>query len=161
MPVRGLSLDASYAYLNSRLNSLAPVVQIPGSPYDVITYSSSVGSQLPLTPKHKGTVTASYQLPLGDELGELSVGATYTYTGAIRISSGSPRGLLPSYSLLNLNLSWKSVLGAPVDLSAFVTNVTKKVFYYSIQDIPSAGFTSYYVGEPRMFGARLRYRFGS
>jgi iron complex outermembrane receptor protein len=68
---------------------------------------------------------------------------------------------LPPYSLINLNLSWRAVMGSPIDLSAFVTNLTKKVFYYSVHDNPGSGFSSYFVGEPRMFGARARYRFGS
>lgn len=160
-PFDGFTLDASYAYLNSRLNSLAPVILVPGSPYDIVDYSSVVGSELPLTPKHKGTVTATYHLPLPNEIGDVSIGATYTYTDKIRVSSASPRGILPAYSLFNLNVSWHSVMGAPVDISAFVTNLTNKVYYSSIQDLPSAGFTSYYIGEPRMIGARLRYRFGS
>ena len=159
VPFAGLSLDGSYAYLNSRLQSLAPVALVPGSPYDVVEYSAGIGSDLPLTPRHKGTVTATYTLPLPPSVGNVSLGATYTYTDRIRISGASSRGILPAYSLLNLNLEWRSVGGSPIDFSAFATNVTNKGYYTSVQDIASGGFTSYFLGEPRMYGARVRYAF--
>jgi iron complex outermembrane receptor protein len=64
--------------------------------------------------------------------------------------------------LLNLNLAWTSIFGSHVDVSAFVTNVTQDHYYKFIPGIGSAGAGAEFavLGEPRMYGARLRYRFG-
>ena len=68
---------------------------------------------------------------------------------------------MPGSRVLNLNASWENVGGLPVDLSAFVTNVTNEHVYLQANDnLASRGFISYIVGEPRMWGARLRYKFG-
>ena len=69
-------------------------------------------------------------------------------------------GKVPSSSILNLSLTWANVAGMPVDLSAFVTNVTNEVVYLNVNENTSRGFLSSILGEPRMFGARLKFRFG-
>ncbi len=52
-------------------------------------------------------------------------------------------------------------MGAPLDLSLFATNITKKEYVISNTGIfQTIGAQSVLYGEPRMFGARLRYRFG-
>jgi iron complex outermembrane receptor protein len=65
-------------------------------------------------------------------------------------------------SLLNLDLGWSSIFGSPVDVTAFATNVTNKKYYQYIPGLgsPQAAVEFATVGEPRMFGVRLRYRFG-
>jgi iron complex outermembrane receptor protein len=62
---------------------------------------------------------------------------------------------------LDLNLDWRNVAGQPIDLGVFVTNVNNQVTYTLIQPLfNSFGFDLRYLGQPRMFGARLRVRFG-
>src|SRR3546814_5363417 len=58
-------------------------------------------------------------------IGDVEMGATYVYTGKRRTaaSSSSPNDILDPFELLNLNLSWTNILGAPADLTAFATNV--------------------------------------
>jgi iron complex outermembrane receptor protein len=108
-------------------------------------------------------------LPLDDALGRLSVGATFTHTSKQYASRaddpfigqiGFNPGLLPETNLLNLNLNWAAVAGTPIDFSLFATNVTNKKYHVAIFGAFGAGFESIITGEPRMFGARLRYRFG-
>jgi iron complex outermembrane receptor protein len=63
---------------------------------------------------------------------------------------------------IDLNLDWRDVGGQPVDLSFFVTNLTKQVTYTVIQpQLGGFGMDLRYIGQPRMFGARLRVRFGN
>jgi iron complex outermembrane recepter protein len=160
-PFQGFTIDASYAYLNSKLKSLTPVVPGPGSPYDIFVFTAQPGTRLTYTPEHKASVTASYRLPLPENIGAVSLAATYSYTGDYLVTSG-PYGVLPSLELLNLNLNWNSVADKPVDLSLFATNVTNEKYYVSVQDQrSSAGFVSQIMGQPRMYGLRLRYRFGN
>lgn len=155
-----LSLSVSYAYLNTKLEELEPVTLLPGSLYDTVLYASVPGSVLPLTPKHKASATLAYQLPVPEQWGEVRIGTTYTYTDEQLVSSATPFGVLPSYELLNLNLSWNSIGGAPIDASVFATNVTEGEYAtYVTGTYNVAGFESRVLGESRMYGARLRWRF--
>jgi iron complex outermembrane receptor protein len=65
---------------------------------------------------------------------------------------------LPALNLLNLNVSWQSIAGTPLDLALFATNVTDKQY---ITFVPgtynTVGFETATLGQPRMFGARVRY----
>ena len=73
---------------------------------------------------------------------------------------GGNLGTLPPSNLLNLNASWESIFGSTVDLSLFATNVTQDHYYLFVPGLDSAGAEFASLAEPRMYGARLRYRFG-
>jgi iron complex outermembrane receptor protein len=67
--------------------------------------------------------------------------------------------ILPSYTLVNLNLDWNSVGGRPFDLSLFANNVTDQRYLTDSQVFFTVGFNSRQLGAPRTYGARLRYHF--
>ena len=68
---------------------------------------------------------------------------------------------LKASDLVNLNASWDGILGTPIDLSFFMTNATNKKYILSVsQSWNSLGFESVIPNEPRMWGFRLKYRFG-
>ena len=69
-------------------------------------------------------------------------------------------GRIPHSYVLNLNATWENVAGLPVDLSAFATNVTNEVTYVSVNDSTSRSFRSALLGEPRMYGLRVKVKFG-
>jgi iron complex outermembrane receptor protein len=159
-PFENFRLDVGYAYLNTKLQELTPVVIPPGSAYDVVFPGAAEGSRLPYTPKHKLTATATYTIPLGEEVGEINLGATYSYTSNTFIQSG-PLGTIKSVSLTNLNADWENIAGRPIDLSFFVTNVFDKAYYTGVADLrASGGFVAQPLGYPRMYGMRVKYRFG-
>ena len=69
--------------------------------------------------------------------------------------------LIEARGLLNLNLDWGGIYGKSVDLSLFVSNATNKVYTTAGLGLyASLGYVDRMFGEPRMYGARLRYRFG-
>ncbi|MFT3965296.1 MAG: TonB-dependent receptor [Sphingobium sp.] len=171
-PFQGLMFDFGYAYLDTKVKSLVP------PPPDLVFSEFRLAGALegyPLTyaPRHKVTITGTYTLPFDESIGRISVGATFTHnssqyatfsdtTPAIIAAVGRDLGLLPPLSLLNLNLNWRSVAGAPVDLALFATNVTKERYATStFGGYPSFGLEAMSAGEPRMYGLRLKYRFGS
>ncbi len=162
-PFRGLLIDAAYTYLNSKVESLKPVVFPPGSIYDIFAPSTAVGLPLPLTPENKANVSVTYTLPLDESIGKIAIGADYSYTDPeLIVVSTTPYGYAPAYGLLNFHVNWNSVLGKPVDASFFMTNATDKFYWTNITDLfNNVGFEPRTVGEPRMFGFRLRARFGS
>jgi iron complex outermembrane receptor protein len=169
-PFKGFMLDGSYTYLNTRIQQLQSFPTPTGALY-VLDGAQRVGDPLALSPKNKYTLTATYTLPLGDPIGKISLGATFTHTDS-QLSNYSDRnstfavfqnlGNLPATDLLNLNLAWNSVWSKPFDLAFFVTNVTDKQYYTYIPGIAiGTGFETAQLGQPRMYGARIRLRFGT
>jgi iron complex outermembrane receptor protein len=156
-----LKLDVGYAYLDTVLKEFSPrplPADSPLFPPSVI----QTGTDLPFSPKHRITATVTYTLPFDDSIGEVLVGATYVHTTKQIADLQSPFGTMPASDLLNLNLNWNSVAGMPIDLSAFVTNVTKEEFPVNVaNNWASNGLESFVTNVPRMYGLRLKYRFGS
>ena len=168
LPFDGFEIDVGYAYLNTRIEA----VTIPtiNDPYYEIDAPVRPGDQLALSPKNKVLVTASYRLPIDRGVGTVSVSATFTHTDK-QIANYTDRnstdpaiqglGVLAARDLLNLSLNWNSIFGRPIDFSLFATNVTDQHYYTYVPGLISAvGLETAQIGEPRMFGGRLRYRFG-
>jgi iron complex outermembrane receptor protein len=161
VPYRGVTLDLSYTYLNSRLSSVKRLAPLPGSPYDEIVATAIAGYPLQFTPRNKLSFTAAYRLPVDDAVGKITLSTTYTYTGDQLTSSAGPFQVIPAFDLLNLNVNWEGIYGSPVDAEFFMTNATDNVYASNLTDLTSfTGFASRIMGEPRMFGGRLRYHFG-
>ena len=169
---RDLRLEVGYAYLDAKVTGgSVPFCDNTRFLCSQATFFTK-GTRLTFTPKHRVTVTGTYTLPLDEALGDLSVGATFTYTAKQFSSHGSDvpfaqgvlaenYGILPSLSLLNLNMSWKNVGGSPIDLGLFASNVTNKKYRVaSSGGLASTGAEFILPGEPRMYGLRVRYNFG-
>jgi iron complex outermembrane receptor protein len=103
----------------------------------------------------------NYALPVPETLGIMNVGLAYSYTSKTFLSALTPYGTLPSYGLLNLSFNWRSILGSPVDMEFFATNLANKLYYTNGTSFyDNYGFEDHYLGEPRMYGVRVRLRFG-
>ena len=118
---------------------------------------------MPLTPKHKLQLTPSIRIPVDESVGRIMLSTTFVHTSKqMAYSRGqSPYGILPALNLWNANISWQSVGGMPVDLSAFATNLTNKKYYtFAGAGWQSTGAELASFGQSRMYGVRLRYSFG-
>jgi len=130
------------------------------------------GTVLPFAPKNRITLTGTYTLPLAESLGKISLSATFTHTDQQFNNHGSDLAfsqgaipyngsITPPTDLLNFNVNWKGVGGSPVDLALFMTNVTGQKYYVSSANgLSSTGADFLILGEPRMFGARVKVNFG-
>jgi len=155
------NLAASYAYLDSKLISIKPVTLIPGGLYSSASSGANAGDPLPFTPTNKLSVTGTVKLPVPESVGRVSMGATYTYTGREFVSRASPFGYIQPTGLVDLNLDWKQIAGSRFDLEGFVTNAADKKYYSYVNTVYlTAGFDSWMLAPPRMYGARIRYSFG-
>ena len=183
-----LRFDLGYTYLDTVLKSFVPPT-IPAELNNIFagfTLGQIVGGPLALSPKHRLTLTGTYTLPLAESLGKISVGATYVYTssqffsragdayipnfdgtaGAVQFRTanfglfGPNISRLPATNIVNLNVNWNNVLGQPVDLAFFVTNLTKEVYPVAVLQNLASGYDGALYGAPRMWGFRLRYSFG-
>jgi len=157
LPGAGFSLNFGYTYLDTKLKSYdAP--SFPG--YQDPLPNSPVGGNLALAPEHKLSVTAAYALPLDASIGDMTLSATYSHTAEQTAVATSPYGILPATDLWNANFRWAAMFGGPIDLSAFVTNLTNEKYpVYVGGSWQSSGYETFILGQPRMYGVRLRYSF--
>ena len=170
-PFEGLSIDAGYTYLRTKIKSV-PDFSTFNDPNYILSPAFKVGDPEVLAPRNKYTISATYTLPLDESVGRISVGATFTHRDSMLTNYAdranpdlviAALSYLPPLDLLNLNASWNSIAGLPVDVTIFATNVTKQRYYNFISGLGGSTFTNFEmaaVGEPRMYGARLRYSFG-
>jgi iron complex outermembrane receptor protein len=164
---KGFVASASYTYLNTKIKKVSFPAFSDAFYFLDPTKAPHVGDVLPYTPKNKLSLSLNYTLPLNDDIGRITLGATYTHsdkqlsTYSFRDAAGKLTGFsyLQPRDLLDLNVTWKNVAGSPVDLSAFANNVTQRHYYTYILDV-GQGFQTAQLGLPRMFGMRLRYSFG-
>jgi iron complex outermembrane receptor protein len=162
-PFKGLVLDVAYAYLDTKLESF----QAPALPvyYSQLVTAAQIGGPLSLAPKNRVSLTGTYTLPLPSTVGQVSFGATFTHTDANRALSPIASPLLyqiPAVNDLNLNADWHSVFGRPYDLSFFMTNVTNEHhILFPDGSWNTIGAEGGHPNLPRMFGFRVKMRFGS
>ncbi len=159
--LQGLRFDADYTYLDTKLLSIMkPPVPVG---FTAFNFPTDAGGQLPFSPRNKYSLTGTYKLPLDASIGSMSLSATYTYQSSEFDSNTAPAAYqtLGPQENLNLNLNWTNMVGIPLDLSLFATNVSDKKYYSATSGIfQSFGYEVAYLNEPTMYGARLRYHFG-
>jgi len=164
----GFLVSAGYTYLDTNVDEFVDPLTDPK--YDDFVATGGIVSNanaveddpLPFAPDHSLTLSADYRVPLDESMGEMHAIASFIYTDEIQTTSPtfSPFGVIDSYELLNLNLNWNGVAGTPVDASLFATNVLDEEYTNFVAGVwNSVGFETRYVGQPRMYGVRLRYNF--
>lgn len=155
---QGLRLSAGYTYLDTKLKELTTPVLPANSPFEAIIPRGVIGGPLTYSPKHKLSLSADYSVPLGENVGELDLGAIYTFT-AKQFVDGNNR--IPGYSLLNLNAGVRDIGGTGFDVTLFGQNVTNKKYRVSSGGgFESSGINDFLYGVPRVYGVRLKYAFG-
>jgi iron complex outermembrane recepter protein len=205
-PFTGFKLEASYAYLNTKLQEITDVASFVVARNPIFTTPPAdlrplpVGEVIPNAQPHKLVLSASYTLPTDESIGKITVGGTFVYSSKYRTVSdpavfdktllgangqnclagltvnspntlacnaakplayASDYGVLPGSKVINANINWESVGGMPIDAAFFITNLTNAKTYLHVNVQSTAGFLSSIIGEPRMYGLRLKYRFGN
>lgn len=173
MPAKGLTFQVSYTYLNATIRKIDPVSTADPN-YEASIGNIAKGSPLVLSPKNKLSIAGNYVLPLERSIGQVSLGLNYIYTdkqttsyvyqnpAVLAALGGKNYGVLSSRNLLNGNISWDQIAGTALDLTIFATNLTGEKYYQFVPGLGSlqTGLEFATVGEPRMYGLRLRYSFG-
>lgn len=111
-------------------------------------------------PRRRYTIGARYDLPLESPLGRVSTQVNWSWQDR----SGDftqPGGAVDAYGLLNATINWDGIGGKPFDASVFASNLTDENYTAgAFVGYDLSGTSSQRFGEPRMYGIRLRYRFG-
>jgi iron complex outermembrane receptor protein len=153
---RDLTFNLGYTYLDTHVDSIT----VPSLAGWTVAPSVLEGGHLTFSPRHTATTGLSYRVPLPTEIGDVSLGATYTFTSDQLSTTGSPFADLSARQLLNLSAGWKAIYGSGFDASFFMTNALNKQYVTYVSGLyESVGAEFGTVGEPRMWGARLKYNF--
>ena len=189
-PFQGFRISAAWSHLSTKvkeISDVAPVIRALGLPFTDIR-PIAVGSVLPNSIPDKIVGNASFTLPLPESVGKITIGGTLVYQSKYRVVSDSSttvltgagfpfcgsasipspatgcstvgNGILPSATYGNVNVTWADIGGMPVDATFFVTNVTNEVVQLHANLQETQGAMTTIVGEPRMWGVRVKVRFG-
>ena len=151
IPIPSLELTGRYSYDHSSYNSF---------PFGTVNYA---GEPFLYQPKNKYTLAARYHLPLDDSWGDISVFANYNWQGHayLALDTQSPNTTQGDVKILDVGVDWKDVAGYPVDLDFFMTNALDSTYVQGAYALyPTSGYVANIYGEPRMWGFKVRYRFG-
>jgi len=113
-------------------------------------------------PRMKGSASARVRLPFPASIGEIWLGGNITYQDRVfaGFSAVTPGSTMPSYGLLGLRADWDKIWGTGLSASAFMTNVADKAYRVANEDLyTTIGTSTTVYGEPRMYGASLRFQF--
>ncbi|WP_176598646.1 MULTISPECIES: TonB-dependent receptor [Sphingobium] len=140
-----------------------PVIGLTGGELAIVGHDEATANPFPNVPKYHASVNATVTLPVPDDWGKISVNANYLYQSRFVFAVQSdlePEAVAPGYGLVNGRIAWNDVLGAPVDASFFVNNLTNKTYFRGGIGLQTLlGITHASVGEPRTYGMQLRFRF--
>jgi len=170
IPVKGLTITLAWGYTDAHYQNHLSAAQFaldcPANPATTGNVGFCPLNLLNDTPRNTLNASAHYTLPLDASVGEVSFGGSLYYRSSKAVTDTSylnPEAVLPPLTLLNLDASWKNLMGQPIDASVFVTNATNKVYVQGMQALSqfsSIGISSSDYGPPRMFGVSFRYHFG-
>lgn len=113
--------------------------------------TTAEGEPLSYAPRHQLVLNANYRLPVDEVMGEMLATVSYIYHDEMQgVSQAlSPYAKLPSYELLNANVNWSNVMGSPVDLSLFVTNLLNEKYRSYVVASTAAPVSSWTVSAYR------------
>ena len=149
-PVRGLALNASYSLTDAEYTRVD----------DASAGAILAGAAFPYTPRHKVTLGADYRRALGTA-GTLALSANWAYQSRFSTAQNNLARVayLPSYDTLALRGGLQGIGGSNLDLNVFMANATDNTFATGLQDLYNVGggTVTYTYGEPRTYGAQLRF----
>jgi iron complex outermembrane recepter protein len=148
-PLTGLDIGAAATFLDAKIDRFTGVNQVG-------QVDNFVGSSVPYTPKWTLTSSINYEHPLTDQLSGF-IGAQVSYQSKTTAAIGSPSlYLMPSYSLLDLQLGVQSQDGR-WRAFAWGKNILNRFYVNNIVEQEDAVFR--YTGRPATYGIAVSYRF--
>jgi len=171
VPVRNLFLSTDFTFLDPVLttgycgtigvtycpNQVTYAPFLPGG--QLVGPLAPAGTNLPVTPKFKGSLVARYSLPVIDDWRPyLQLSAMYQTRTApvLRADEAAVIGDMPAYALVNLKLGADGANGMHLDF--FVTNLMNRLAQLSrfTETNPGVDNQVYIVpAQPRTFGVEL------
>ena len=170
-PFQGLEIGGNFSYTNARYTRYTNAA-FPGTPDCQGTVGSSGLAELSCLPfqyvsPYIWSIHASAEHDLG-RAGTLALFVNYShsssqYTEAVQLPQNQPGAYIDSFGLLSASLDLRNVGGTGLDVGVFGTNLTNSLYRISNSDVYQSGALLYWAtlyGEPRMYGLRVKYKFG-
>lgn len=154
----------SYSHLDTEVKQLDPIdLGTAASSVVAPSVTTAEGEPLSLVPKNQFVGSLAWILPTPVEWGDMKAAVTYVFTDEQQGvgKDYSALAVFPQYELWNFNLSWNGIMGTGLDVSAFMTNAKDEEYITYIAGTYANGLESGAVGQPRMYGMRVKYNFGS
>ena len=162
-----LTMNLNLAYIDAKYDKYTGGQCFYGrTPDNALGQCDLSGENLPFAPKLTGNVALTWEQPLAS--GDLYARLDYRYMDKANYSSElDPRHEKSAYGVGNARLGWRN---ASYDVSAWVKNINDETYYAQITPANIAtsvdgavgsaeGSFQTFVGEPRTFGATVRYFF--
>jgi iron complex outermembrane recepter protein len=149
VPVRGLTLNASLAYLDAKYQKF--LFRLPsGAVLDL------KGERLQNAPKWTGSVSATWEFPVGNMTGRIR--GQYSYQSEKLLSNilDTPRSRVQPQHIVNANADL--MINDKITVGVWATNLFDKRYINAANDFPGLlGPVNY--APPRMYGVSARYEF--
>jgi iron complex outermembrane receptor protein len=150
-----LNVGANLAYTDAKYTKNSVPIPFAGNLL-VDTYSDS--------PEWSGSANVTLDLPVPDDVGEVSLRGDYYGQTHIFFSStngtSTPGTRLDGYSTVGARLDWREIMRSRVSAALYVRNLTDRVYNIAGYALgASSGLNTAYPGEPRTFGAELSVKF--
>ena len=154
-PVAGLSISGQAAFIDAEYTDF----RLGACPQGVAGACDLTGRTLPQSPKRTLSSSISYERPLGDTPWSGFVLAEYSYRSAAYFNQAlDPNLRQKAYGVANLRLGVLNEDGLKVE--GWVRNVFDKDYVTFAFNSPllTGGYAGF-LGEPRMYGVRVRKEF--
>lgn len=155
-----LKLSGNVAYTNGRYLSF-PDQTVDGALGAPIIFYEGGGDPSFGDPSITYNAAASYSLPVDPAMGEVVFNVNYAHRAEARFDRKGFDTIAP-YGIVNMSLNWYDVMGSGVDLGVWAKNLADKHYedaQFNFED--AAGFRSVFPADPRTYGGRISYRFGT
>lgn len=153
-PLDGLSIDASFSYIDFEYQTINPAVGGPGRPGGI-----QLNFRPPYMPERKWSLGAQYELKLGNG-STLTPRVDVSYQGDLYTNGNNrPSNYIGSYTLANARLTWRSS-GEMWEAALEGTNLDDEYYFISRTDqLTAAGHTDGQPGRPREYALTLKRKF--
>ena len=155
VPVEGLTLNASLAYLNAEYDKF--IYRTTNYGNGAVRTLDMHGERMQNAPKWAGALSAEYIFPVA--AGDARVNLQYTFQSEKLLSSieDVARARVQPMRYLNGNIDWKPGNGA-FTVGIWARNILDKRYINNVLDLPGTlGLTQY--APPREYGVSLKYEF--
>jgi len=156
LPTEHIDLAVTYSYTNAKYDTFQTpnVGAFAGNPQDL------AGLAIAATPKHTGTATIGYSVPMNDHDGKLRLALTGYYRSGTFFNDLLQDSLnyQKAYALLNARIDLTKTL--PVDIGLWMNNVTNKTYgVFKFDNLNTLSYGSIFLGAPRTFGIDASIKF--
>lgn len=181
-PINELTLAVSYSYVDAKYKDRTDNIDFNGNR---TLQANEIGvdtsnNAFAYIPEQSATASVTYMLPLDASLGDISVMASaywqdemtthpllkqfdsFTSWNSVPGTTQAMKdaSVVDSYTVYNLRVDWRGIMGSTFDAAVYVDNVTDEEYVQGgLNVVESLGLAAYNYGAPRTFGASVKYSF--